>query len=71
MDFCISGNGTDLSRIYNLGTSLVVQWLRLCAPNAGSIPGQVTRADMPQLGVYMPQVKIPHATAKTQCSHIH
>ena len=33
------------------GTSLVVQWLRLCAPNAGgtgSIPGQGT--------------KIPHAT---------
>ncbi|TEA37700.1 hypothetical protein DBR06_SOUSAS9210016, partial [Sousa chinensis] len=30
--------------------SLVVQWLRLCAPNAGdpgSIPGQGTRSHMP------------------------
>ena len=34
------------------GTSLVVQWLRLCAPNAqglGSIPGQVTKSHMLQL----------------------
>ena len=34
------------------GTSLVVQWLRLCTPNAGgpgSIPGQGTRSHMPQL----------------------
>ena len=34
------------------GTSLVVQWLRLCAPNAGglgSIPGWGTRPCMPQL----------------------
>ena len=29
------------------GTSLVVQWLRLCAPNAGSIPGQGTRSHDP------------------------
>ena len=32
------------------GTSLVVQWLRLHAPNAGSpgsIPGQGTRSHMP------------------------
>ena len=36
----------------NLGTSLVVQWLRLCAPNAGglgSIPGQGARSHMQQL----------------------
>ncbi|TEA33197.1 hypothetical protein DBR06_SOUSAS8010046, partial [Sousa chinensis] len=36
------------------GTSLVVQWLRLCAPNArgpGSIPGQGTRTHMPQLKI--------------------
>ena len=36
------------------GTSLVVQWLRLCIPNAGglgSIPGQGTRSHMPQLKV--------------------
>ena len=34
-----------------VGTSLVVQWLRLHAPNAGgpgSIPGQGTRSHMPQ-----------------------
>ena len=34
------------------GTSLVVQWLRLLAPNArglNSIPGQGTRSHMPQL----------------------
>ncbi|TEA31623.1 hypothetical protein DBR06_SOUSAS7710062, partial [Sousa chinensis] len=40
--------------------SLVVQWLRLCAPNAGgpgSIPSQGTRSCMPQL-------KIPHTTTK-------
>ena len=33
-------------RCQRTGTSLVVQWLRLCAPNAGgmgSIPGQGTR----------------------------
>ncbi|TEA42458.1 hypothetical protein DBR06_SOUSAS1810269, partial [Sousa chinensis] len=31
--------------------SLMVQWLRCCAPNAGgpgSIPGQGTRSHMPQ-----------------------
>ena len=35
-----------------LGTSSVVQWLRLSAPNAGgpgSIPGQGTRSHMLQL----------------------
>ena len=34
------------------GTSLVVQWLRLCTPKAeglGSIPGQGTRSHIPQL----------------------
>ena len=37
---------------YLWGTSLVVQWLRLCTPNAGtpgSIPGQGTGSHMPQL----------------------
>lgn len=46
------------------GASLVVQWLRHHAPNTGapdSIPGWGTRA-------YMPQLKIPHAKAKTQHS---
>ena len=43
-----------------LGTSLVVQWLRLCAPNAGgpgSIPGQGSRSHMQQLRARMPQLK--------------
>ena len=40
------------------GTSLVVQWVRLCAPNAGglgSIAGWGTRSHMPQLRVRMLQ----------------
>ena len=54
------------------GTSLVVQWLRLCAPNAGdpgSIPGWGTGSHMPQLRVHMPDfpggtvVKNPPANA--------
>ena len=43
-----------------VGASLVVQWWRLCAPNAGSlglIPGHRTRSCMLRL-------KIPHATMK-------
>ena len=42
------------------GLSPVVQWLRLCAPNAGglgSIPGQGTRSHMLQLRVHVPQLK--------------
>ena len=49
------------------GTSLVVQWLRLQAPNAGGldcIPGQGTRACMFHL-------KIPHAAAMTLYGHGH
>ena len=49
-----------------IGTSLVVQWLRLYAPNAeglGSIPGQGTRARMLPL-------KILPAATKTQSSQI-
>ena len=41
-------------------TSLVVQWLRLHTPSAGSlgsITGQGTRSHMPQLRVCMPQLK--------------
>ena len=48
-----------------MGTSLVVQWLRLRAPNAGgpgSILGQGTRSHMLQLK------KIPRAATKTRCS---
>ena len=43
-----------------LETSLVVQWLRLHAPNAGSlglIPGQGTRSHMMQLRVCMLQLE--------------
>ena len=50
-----------------MGTSLVVQWLRLHAPNAGgpgSIPGQGTRSRMSQLRVHMLQLKLPHAAMK-------
>ena len=50
----------------SLGTSLMVSWLRLCAPNAGglgSISGQGTRSHTPQL-------KIQHATTKTWHSQI-
>ena len=39
-------------RYHPSGTSLVVQWLRLCTPNAGglgSIPGGGTRSCIPQL----------------------
>ena len=47
---------------WNHRTSLTVQWLRLCAPIAGgrdSMPGQGTR-------FHIPQLKILHATTKTQ-----
>ena len=53
----------------SLGTSLVVQWLRLCTPNAGGLsltPGQGTRSHMLQLTVHMLQLKIPRAATKTQ-----
>ena len=49
-----------------LGTSPVVQWLRLCAPNAGGpelISGRGSRS-------HMPQRKIPHAAAKTRHSQM-
>jgi len=41
-----------MEKIITPRTSLVVQWLILCTPNAGganSIPGQGTRSHMPQL----------------------
>ena len=55
------------------GTSLVVQWLRLWAPNAegqGSIPSWGTRCLWTQLRVRMPQLKMPHAAAVTWHSQI-
>ena len=42
------------------GTSAVVQWLRLHAPNAGNmIPGQGARS-------HMPQPRSPHTAMKTE-----
>ena len=57
------------------GASLVVQWLWLCAPNAGglgSIPGQGTRFLMLQLKTCMPQQrqKILCAATKTLSNQI-
>ncbi|TEA40338.1 hypothetical protein DBR06_SOUSAS40510008, partial [Sousa chinensis] len=52
--------------------SLVVQWLRLHAPNAGgpgSIPSGGTRSHTPQLRVRMLQLKIPHAATKDPECH--
>ncbi|TEA36103.1 hypothetical protein DBR06_SOUSAS11510010, partial [Sousa chinensis] len=51
--------------------SLVVQWLRLHAPNAGgrgSIPGWGTRSHVLQPRVRMPQLKILYAATKR--SHV-
>ena len=57
--------GTEPLKAHVLGTSLVVQWLRLCTPNAaGLIPGQGTRSHKLQLRVHMLQLKIPHAATK-------
>ena len=71
MDCIVHGvakSWTRLSDFYRSpltqGTSLVVQWLRLHAPNTGdpgSIPGQGTRPHMLQLRVCKPQLKILHA----------
>ena len=49
-----------------LGTSLVAQWIRLCAPNAGclgSIPGQGIRSHMHAT------TKSSHATTKEPACH--
>ena len=49
---------------YPLGNSLVIQQLRLCAPNAGSlgsIPGHRTRSHVSQLRVCMLKLKILNA----------
>ena len=52
-----------------LGTSLVVQCLRFHAPSAGSpgsIPGQGTRSQRPQLRVHTLQLQIPHVPMKIE-----
>ena len=51
-----------LLKLHSLGTSLVVQWLRLCALDAGgpgSIPSQGIRYHMPKLRVHMLQLTDP------------
>ena len=56
------------SEVWLSGISLVVQWLRLCTPNAGGpglIPGQGTRSHMLQLRAHMLQLKILCAAIKT------
>ena len=58
---CFQKNN-DLGKVDAYGTSLVVQWLRCSAPNAGglgSISAQGTRSHMLQLRVHMPQLKYP------------
>ena len=53
--------------MYRIGTSLVVQWLRLHAPNAGgrgSNPAQGTRSHMHAA------TKSSHATTKTRRNQI-
>ena len=58
----------------DLGTSLVAQWLRLHAPNAGARVWLLVRelypTCMPQLRVCMPQLRIRWAATKTQCNQI-
>ena len=52
------GNGEQKWLVH--GVLLVVQWLRLCAPNAGglgSIPGQGPRFHRLQLKVHMPKLE--------------
>ena len=46
-----------------LGTSQVVQWLRLHAPNAG-IPGWGTRPYIQQPRAHTLQLQVPQATLK-------
>ena len=51
----------------------MVQWLRLCAPDAGglgSIPGQGNRSHMLQLRVCMPQGRWKILCAATKTKHI-
>ena len=58
----------------------MIQWLRLCTPNAGGlglIPGRWARSNMLQLSFHMLQLKILYATmkikgaaTKTQCGQI-
>ena len=73
MCFCLTAtylkDKNQQSKYPTIGTYLGVQWLRLQAPNEGgpgSTPGQGIH--IPQLRVWMLQLKTPHATIKTQHS---
>ena len=58
-------------KAWRRGTSLVVQWLKLCTPNAGGpglIPCQGTRSHRLWLRVCRPQPMTLHTTTKTQHS---
>ena len=51
--------------LFKKGTSLVVQWLRFCAPTLGGlglIPGQETIPYMPQVSVHMLPSKVLNTT---------
>ena len=67
MGVCVGATGLPVTwRKEKRETFLVVQWLRLCSPNAGGpglIPGQGTRSHMPQL-------KNPCVETKTWYSQI-
>ena len=59
-------------RVVGRGTSLVVQWVRLCVPNGGSpgsIPGHGTRSLLHAATKSLhTSAKIPHDTTKTRHS---
>ena len=59
-------NRENIIKISQVGTSLVVQWVRLCDPNAGglgAIPGRGTRSRMHAA------TKSSHATTKDPACH--
>ena len=67
------GPKLQLLQIPILGTSLVVQWLRLCALNTGgqgSIPSPGTRVNLLQIRVCKSQIKDPTWGSHTGSSQI-
>ena len=66
VDYSLRGcKESDTTERLHCHCHLVVQWLRHHAPNAedvGSIPGQGTRAHVPQLRFLTLQLKTPHGT---------
>ena len=62
-----------LNEIIHIGSSLVIQWLRLHTPNAGGpglIAGQGTRSHMLQLRVPHAVTKDPSCCKKDQRSYV-